>query len=127
MSVNRTIPLKNGLCLHIDDQTNRYFGDYHRVRLVVRCVVSVATVASRPDCELEAAQLQRLLGEEICYEKVLERMGVAGAAVEQTSEELLKQFLVASGDYLERDDFPLRLLRQRFRARAGIGLAPYGR
>jgi len=113
------IALENGLLLQVENQTNRYFGDYHRVRLVVSCHFEVAGLLTDPDCDLDHGQLRRLLGEQLRYEKVLERMGVPGAAVETTCRELVDQFLASNRSYLERADFPQRLLRQKFLARRG--------
>jgi len=113
------IALDNGLVLQVEDQTNRYFGDYHRVRLVVSCHFEVAGILAHPDCNLDRGEVRRLLGEQLRYEQILERMGVPGAAVEPTCRELVDQYLASNRSYLERADFPLRLLRQRIAARQG--------
>jgi hypothetical protein len=109
--------LPNRLLLKIEDQSYRYFGDYHRVRLVIRCQVPVVAehfVASEdPLAAAAAAVLQ--LGHEVTFEKTLERMGVAGSEVETTRQLLIDQFMQTNHPYLARDDFPFRFIALKLR------------
>jgi hypothetical protein len=109
--------LPNRLLLRVEDQSNRYFGDYHRVRLVIRCLVPVRaehfSASQDPIAAADAAAA--LLGKEVIYEKALERMGVVGSEVETTRQLLLEQFVQTNQPYLARDDFPARFIALKLR------------
>lgn len=112
--------LPNQLKLTIEDQSHRYFGDYHRVRLRVRCVIPVTSAAflSYDDPAAEAAAARQVLGEQVCFEKTLEQMGVPGARLETTRKTLVDQFLQANLTYLTRVDFAARFIAKKRRAEA---------
>lgn len=101
--------LSNGLQLHYYDQSNRYFGDYHRVRIVVEI-----EIALQPeffvDPELLAAGIKRF-GATLSTRKVLERMGVSSARVDSCRGELVASYQREVQSYLCHPDVPLRLLR----------------
>jgi len=109
--------LANGLELFLVDQSNRYFGDYHRIHLTLYCDIPVTAdwLCDAADPSGEANQLTKLLGGTVRFEKVLERMGVPGAEVASTRQQLLDDFLATARTYLDAPDFPARLLRQRAR------------
>ena len=95
------IALKNGLLIRFEEQGNRYFGDYHRI--LINAVVSFP-------CDFELPPgLSRDRAKLI---KPLEKMGVPTAALEAERERLVATFLATSRDYLERADFPHKLLRK---------------
>lgn len=119
MSMIRQTNLANGLVLTFRDESNRYFGDYHRV-----CVV--ATIR----CPLDALQgtlednlYHRALkqyGTELCVEKRFERMGVASADVDVVRDALVDDFLRHAAQYLGRPEYPRLLVTaelNRLRAR----------
>ncbi len=114
----RRIELANGLQLELFDQSNRYFGDYHRVRLLVRCSVPVRTewLLNLP-AELPPEQARALLGEAAVFERQLEQMGVPSAELERVKEQLVGGFLAATGPYLGAAEFPGKFLLQQLRAR----------
>ena len=101
--------LSNGLHLRFFDESNRYFGDYHRVRIVVAIEVAL-TPELISDPELLAAGIQRF-GATLTSSKVLERMGVPGARVESLRAELVASYQLEVQSYLNRPDVPARLLR----------------
>jgi len=109
--------LANGLELFLEESSNRYFGDYHRVRLILTCDLPVSAVwlGDADDPAAEAIRLRGLLGDSVRYEKVLERMGVPGADVARVRRQLLDDFSATARLYLESPEFPSRLLRQRAR------------
>lgn len=109
--------LPNRLTLTVEDQSNRYFGDYHRVKLQVRCPITVAAEYFRtsPDPLAAAQAAQRMLGTEVLYEKSLERMGVPSAELRIIKQELLGQFIRINQPYLARDDFPARFIAVKLR------------
>jgi len=84
----RSERLDNGVALEFVDLSNRYFGDYHRV-----CVEIRLTVPTKG--------LQRI--------RRLERMGVAGADVEMTRNQLAEDYFQHAGRYLAHAEYPARL------------------
>lgn len=94
-----SLELGNGLVVRFVDQSNRYFGDYHRV--------SIRVVIALPD-EFELPEGMKR--EKACLEKNLEKMGVPTASVETERRALVDGFLKSSRAYLEKDNFPQQLL-----------------
>lgn len=101
--------LANGLHLRFYDQSNRYFGDYHRVRIVVAIELFLNN-ALLDDAELLAAGRKRF-GDSLTTSKVLERMGVPGSRVDELRAELVASYQREVQSYLSRPEVPLRLLR----------------
>jgi len=95
------IHLTNGVVIRFIDQSNRYFGDFHRV--CVKVVISLPIDFPLPD---------GMLPENACLEKYLERMGVPSSAVETERKSLIDAFLQTSRSYFEKVDFPQQLLRK---------------
>jgi len=92
--------------------SNRYYGDFHRVRLEVRCAVPIDAelFAGEAAAADRLAEAHRLLAGSVDYVRALERMGVAGSEVEAVRDELVHQFLQTAGPYLSRSDFPRRFV-----------------
>lgn len=111
--------LENGLQLQFLDQSNRYFGDYHRVKILVRCPVPLRAewVAACADA-VDLPQLRAMLGESVCYERSLEQMGVASAQLETVKSNLLDGFLAATAGYLGSETFPGRFILQQWQLRS---------
>ena len=111
--------LKNGLIVEFRDKSNRYFGDYHRVRIEVFCRFSLGPelfcASARPQSECERAKA--LLGEELTFVRHLERMGVAGGRVEEVRRELIDSFAKSAFPYLEAPDFIQRLVARELEKR----------
>lgn len=106
----RTEILANGLTLEFFDESNRYFGDYWRIRLEARCTVSVrSALADDPDLP----QALQLLGESILYSRSLEKMGVPGDNAVSVRQALISAFLEGASPYLSSPSFPARLVRQK--------------
>lgn len=101
--------LANGLHLRFFDQSNRYFGDYHRVRIVVAIELALDNKLL-DDQELLSAGKKRF-GATVTTSKVLERMGVPGARVAALRAELVASYQLEAQSYLSRPEVPLRLLR----------------
>ncbi|MDT8420562.1 MAG: hypothetical protein RQ754_09030 [Desulfuromonadales bacterium] len=105
--------LSNGLCLRFYDQSNRYYGDFHRVFISVEAFLS-----GQPDLPEELQAAASSLHETVIFRKVLERMGVTSDRLAATIDELIEDFLAASGDYLCRRDMP-ELLLKKYHAEKG--------
>ena len=116
--------LPNGLLIEIFDESNRYFGDYHRVclRVVMSLDLPPAAVTDPDDASFwEAAG--SVFGRKLQVVKKLVRMAVPGAAVEQTALSLSDEFFRAADDYLSRPDYPQRLAKSELAARRRTGIA----
>ena len=101
--------LLNGLRMTFIDETNRYFGDYHRVCLRVVISVDLGLAASVTEDVDFWTTAQDALGGDFTIEKKLVRMGVPGAEVDATVASLADEFLKAANDYMARPDYPKRL------------------
>ncbi len=108
----RTIHLDNDLVVEFFDRSNRYFGDYHRLCVEARCRVPLTPECFAgsvdPDAELQAAKT--VLGNEVVFARTLEKMGVAGEAVERAREVLVDSFIRSSLPYLDTPTFPRRFV-----------------
>ena len=95
------IVLMNGVTLRFLDQSNRYYGDFHRICIKVQMFLPTGT-------EMPAG----LNRETACFERTLEKMGVVSATLEEEKDKLLQRFLATSQTYLQKEQFPAQLLRQ---------------
>ena len=102
------ITLANGLEVRFSDQSNRYFGDFHRVRIEVRAQVS----ADQLELDDELRSLVSRLSGPLRYQRTLERMGVPGAELPKVKKQLVEEFLQSARSYLEHPDFPRQLLKK---------------
>ena len=100
--------LTNGLHLRFFDQSNRYFGDYHRLRIIVEIELNLGNELLT-DPELLAAK--KRFGASLTTNRVLERMGVSGSRVESLRGELVASYQTEVQSYLSRPEVPQRLLR----------------
>ena len=98
--------LDNGIEISFSDGSNRYFGDYHRVCVVVTISYALDQLT---DDELRLRAIAAY-GEQINLEKRLERMGVPSAEVEQTRNALVDDFMRHASTYLSRPDYPRLLI-----------------
>ncbi len=105
----------NGLQLAFFDESNRYFGDYHRIRVLVEIRLPLTPKLFRRDDDQQAAceRAIEILGEVIVETRALERMGVPSEKVEAVRSNLINDFLANAGKYLHRPDYPERLLYGR--------------
>lgn len=99
----RTVLLDNGLRLDFYDRTNRYFGDFHRVLLLVE---------GRIDAQSAEAGSPAVLLDTVLFQRELERMGVTSAALDVVTSELTESFLESAGKYLARPEMPEQLQRK---------------
>jgi hypothetical protein len=97
--VFQSILLKNGLLIRFLDESNRYYGDFHRV--CIKVIVELPDTLDLPD---------ELPGEELRYERRLEKMGVQTSELGVVRNNLINSFLASSRGYLEKSEFPHQLL-----------------
>ena len=103
--------LDNGLEISFSDESNRYFGDYHRICVVVTISYAVDRLAD-DDLRLHAAAVY---GERLKIDKRLERMGVSSADYEQVRNALIDDFMRHAATYLSRSDYPHLLVAAELR------------
>jgi hypothetical protein len=106
MTMLRQELLGNGLQIVFHDESNRYFGDYHRVCVVATIVCNLhdLPVASTDD-ETSRCRAIAVFGEQLSVVKRLERMGVATLDVERVRATLIDEFLQHAAGYLARPDY----------------------
>jgi hypothetical protein len=105
-----TRTLENGLRYRVTDQTVRYFGDYHHVRLVTTFSFDVDKEILPEGETLDG--VQRLVGHTISFERVLSRMGVPTADLDTVKRQLIDNFLTTSVPYLSHPDYLRNHLRR---------------
>lgn len=105
----REIPLDNGLTVRFFDATRRYFGDYHQVRIEIRCDVPLTPCLFQTGEEYQRAL--KLLGPTTSYVKNIEHQGIPTAAVDETVEKVIRHFTEHSLGYFTGDAFPKKLVQ----------------
>ena len=100
--------LNNGVVVEFFDQTNRYFGDFNRVKINVIAKIPLFVSSLPEDLQEVAATYPGF----IVYEKSLEQMGVATSQVQTVIDSLVANFIKSVGPYLEKRNFAENLLRK---------------
>ncbi len=115
----RVEPVGDGFSLYFYDRSNRYYGDYHRIRVVVHMEIPLRRefFAGESDPDRALSRARRWLGDVVRFEKSLERMGVPGSQVTVVRDELVASFLATAGGYLGKSDFPARFVRKKVQER----------
>ena len=104
--------LTNGLRVVFTDESNRYFGDYHRICVVATIGFNLQDLPTEsPDDEIFRNQAIESLGEQLSVVKRFERMGVESADVEKVRTTLIDDFLQHTATYLSRPDYPRSLVK----------------
>ncbi len=111
--------LDNGLQLIFADESNRYFGDYHRICVVATIVCNLNDLSTEnSDDDLFLRQAIETLGKQVAVVKRLERMGVVTADVEAVRAELIDSFLHHASSYLSRPEYPRALVHAELKKRS---------
>ena len=118
-SLIRTLVLDNGLTLNFYDQSNRYFGDFHRVLIRVEGVIR-----SMDDPADEVMPLPEELPDNVVYCRELERMGVTSDRLKEVVSELIESFLQSSKPYLDRPGIPEKLIRKKLAEKPKRRISP---
>lgn len=106
MATFKEVRLTNGLQILFEDESNRYFGDYHRVSVVATIVCNLQSLpVENPEDEDLRRRAFETFGEQLSVVKRLERMGVSSADVERTRDSLVEDFLQHSSVYLSRPTY----------------------
>jgi hypothetical protein len=111
--------LPNGLQIKFSDESNRYFGDYHRV-----CVVAtiICNLHDLPQANADDEAFRHLaietFGEQMSIIKRFERMGVASADVDEVRNTLINDFLQHTTTYLSRPGYQRSLVNAELKKRS---------
>lgn len=117
MTTFRQETLANGLCLAFRDESNRYFGDYHRVCIIVTLSFALAGLpANSPEEASFRTEACQKLGETLVVTRQLERMAVPTASVTQVRNNLADDFMQHSAGYLARPAVLTSLVRAELMA-----------
>ena len=110
--------LANGLQVLFVDESNRYFGDYHRVCIQITLVYALDELpVANGDDEAFRDNAIASLGHELKVVKRLERMGVSGAAVEKARQSMVEAFMENASPYLNRPEYPRSLVDAELKKR----------
>jgi hypothetical protein len=105
----------NGLELIFTDRSNRYYGDFHQIKINVQSTVHLTDsfLHASDLSEKEQLRAKNRFGDTFEAHQELKRMGVAGSDVDTVTSEMVQQFLDTALPYMSSAEFPIRLLRQR--------------
>ncbi len=114
----RRIVLPNSLELLCHDDSRGYFGDYHRVRVLLTLSIPLEFRFFQDGEELREAK--RLLPDPVIYRRSAEKMAVPSADLESVRSQLVEDLLRNAGEYLGSEQFPVRYIRaELIRNRSG--------
>ena len=100
----REVPLSNGLILHIINHTRNYYGDYYHVRLEIS--FSVPVQAEYFEYREKFDEALRILGENVTYSRMEERMGVPSKGIDRVLDHLIANFTDHALPYIASGKFP---------------------
>lgn len=118
MTTLKEVRFGNGLHVRFVDESNRYFGDYHRICVVatIVCKLLDLRVDSADDLQFRDQAMQAL-GLELKIVKRFERMGVPSSEVETVRSALVEGFLQNASSYLSRSEYPRSLVAAELKKR----------
>jgi len=103
MTIFKEETLANGLRITFADESNRYFGDYHRVCVAATISCSLQDLpADRAGDDDLRRQAVAAFGDTLAVVKRFERMGVPSADVAEVRAALVDSFLEHAAGYLSR-------------------------
>ena len=127
-TVIATERLTNDLEIVFHNQGNRYFGDYHQVKVIVTCLIPVAdNLISDYLSREDLLQVKQLFGEHVEYRRLLKQMGVSGADVGQVEQALMANFKKNAMVYMQVDNFASRFVARRLAEHKDRGRQYLGR
>ena len=105
----KSIELNSRITVDFYDHSNRYYGDFHRVKITASTKIPFAIDTIPTDLQPLAQKSNGY----ISYTKDMEQMGVPSTKVETVKESLINSFISTVGSYLQKDNFAAGLLRQK--------------
>ena len=116
----RRILLPNSLELVCRDDSRRYFGDYHLVRVLLSLPVPLERRFFSDDDQCRSAR--SVLADPVVYRRSAEKMGVPSAEVAAVRIRLVEELLRHAGEYLGSERFPARFIQAELtKVRSGRG------
>jgi len=111
----RTWRLEKGLVVEVEDESRNYYGDYHHVKLVIRCRIAVkAGHLKALEGSPSYAKVVEAMGPFVEYLRVIGKAGVAGKDVASIKDQLLRSFEENALPYFNREGFEAKFVRKRF-------------
>lgn len=104
----RQIRLSNNLLINFFDTTSHYYGGFYHVSVLA--VIELELCPEYCQDDMTYNETVALVGEKICHQHLLERMGVNSEDLQSVREHLIDQFARSSSPYLSAPDFPARLV-----------------
>ena len=116
---HKTIALENGHSLVITDLSRRIAADAQVVIMEARMEIPITqnlfqTEAVSPE---KLAHIQAVLGDHIAYAYKVERNMIMDPDKEKVFEDLVKTFLDNTGQYVQKPQFPEKLVLKEYRER----------
>ena len=106
--------LDNGLEVVFSDEGNRYFGDYHQVKVIASCRINLGDeLQSEYLTAADLAKAREIFGEQVEYRRLLKQMGVAGAEVEAVQKRMIDNYLATATAYMQEAGFAARYVARR--------------
>lgn len=103
------VELARGVTAEFVDRSNRYYGDFHRVRIEVTVTLTRSAIDDRPELQARIPVAQ----DSVSYRTVLEKMAVPTAQLPAVREELIRVFLANSRDYILKPAFVENFLKRQ--------------
>ena len=95
----KSLTCSSALCLEFYDLSNRYYGDFHQLRIEVELLLGGEAQPTR-----------------LCYQRPLRRMAVTSALLAEEKNRLITEFLATTLVYFESATFVQKL---RLKLQAG--------
>ena len=103
------LSVPNGLTFSVVDQSRRYFGDFHHLKVLITGTIPLDLIYF---CnENQRAEAELMLGSGLTYRRYVEKMGVPSEEVEPVLHELISNFEKHSLPYFNSPRFLQKLLQ----------------
>lgn len=103
------VELSEHIAAEFSDQSNRYYGDFHRVLINVSVRIDLAVIADRPDILALLPTGQ----DSLRFTTTLEQMAVPTAQLDSVRKSLVGAFLENTGRYLLKTAFIENLIHKQ--------------
>lgn len=121
----KSYQLCGGVTARVENMTSHYFGGYFHVK--VRVVADLLLNESFFDDTEKLSDARKLLGDKICFERLLEKMAVPKDEISAVTENLIASFDTNLLPYLLRADFPKRFVAAEYSKQLKLSARKVGR
>ena len=108
----KKIKLNNGLELGFYDASKKIAGDRWLVKLTAKVEIPVADYLGDMPSSIHPDDIRKVLGEQVVFEKDMERNFIDDNEKEKVFKGFLESFLESSEKYLSASNFPKQFGRQ---------------